>query len=68
MQLNGSWYAVDCTWDDPIIVGTGILSNSSKYKYFLKGENEFNKTHIPNGQFTEGGKIFEFPSLSINNY
>lgn len=68
VQLNDSWYAVDCTWDDPIIIGPGILSNSSKYKYFLKGENEFNKTHFPNGQFTEDGKVFEFPSLSVNNY
>lgn len=68
VQLGEDWYAVDCTWDDPIIVGPGILSNSSKYKYFLKGENEFNKTHFPNGQFSENGKIFKFPSLSINNY
>ena len=68
VQLNGIWYAVDCTWDDPILIGSGILSNSSKYKYFLKGEEEFNKTHMPNGQFTENGKVFTFPTLSTNNY
>lgn len=68
VQLNGRWYAIDCTWDDPILVGSGYLSNSSKYKYFLKGEDEFNKSHTPEGQFTEGGKIFEYPSLSKTDY
>lgn len=68
VQLNNTWYAIDCTWDDPIIIGGGFLTNSSKYKYFLKGETEFSKTHIPNGQFTECGKIFEFPALSQTNY
>ncbi|MCI8617756.1 MAG: hypothetical protein HFJ60_05920 [Clostridia bacterium] len=68
VQLNDKWYGVDCTWDDPIIIGPGFLSNSSKYKYFLKGKNEFSKTHVPNGQFTENGKIFEFPSLSEVDY
>lgn len=68
VQLNGNWYAIDCTWDDPILIGSGYLSNSSKYKYFLKGENDFNQTHTPEGQFTEGGKIFEYPVLSQINY
>lgn len=68
VELNNIWYAVDCTWDDPIIEGYGFLTNSSKYKYFLKGEREFTGTHMPNGQFTENGKIFTYPTLSTNNY
>ena len=68
VELNGIWYAVDCTWDDPIIIGPGFLINSSKYKYFLKGQEQFKKTHIPNGQFTEEGKVFEFPNLNESNY
>lgn len=68
VQLNGIWYAIDCTWDDPILSGPGFISNSAKYKYFLKGEIEFNKTHFPNGQFTEDGKVFEFPLLSQMDY
>ena len=68
VELDGKWYAIDCTWDDPIIIGGGKLSNSAKYKYFLKGESEFNQSHFPSGQFTENGKVFEYPSLSINNY
>ena len=68
VQLNGNWYAVDVTWDDPILVGGGILTNSSKYKYFLKGASEFNTSHVSDGQFTEGGKIFSYPELSEQNY
>lgn len=68
VQLNNTWYAVDCTWDDPILIGGGFLTNSSKYKYFLKGEKEFNESHLPNGQFTENGKVFTFPNLSQVNY
>lgn len=68
VQLNGLWYAIDCTWDDPIIIGSGFLNNSLKYKYFLVGENEFSKSHMPNGQFTENGKVFEFPNLNKIDY
>ena len=36
VQLNGIWYAVDCTWDDPIIIGNGKINESIKYQYFFK--------------------------------
>lgn len=68
VQINDVWYAVDCTWDDPILIGGGFLTKAHKYKYFLKGEDQFNKTHFPNGQFTENGKVFEFPILSQVDY
>ena len=68
VEINSNWYAVDCTWDDPIVVGGGNLPQSSKYKYFLKGANEFNQDHIASGQFTEGGKVFTYPSLSSSSY
>lgn len=68
VQLNENWYAVDCTWDDPILVGGAILTNSVKYQYFLKGTYIFSKNHTPNGQFTDGGKIFEYPNLSAQDY
>lgn len=67
VQLNGNWYAIDCTWDDPIST-TGYVSQSSKYRYFLKGSNEFLQDHTPNRQFTEGGKIFNYPVLSEQDF
>ena len=45
--LGNRWYAVDVTWDDPIVTG-GVLTKSMKYKYFLKGQNSFNKNHFAN--------------------
>ena len=63
VQSNGTWYAVDTTWDDPVVVGGGTVSQSSKYKYFMKNANEFNADHFANGQFTEGGKVFSYPEI-----
>lgn len=68
VQIDGIWYGIDCTWDDPIIAGPQVFSNLYRYKYFLKGEEKFKQTHNPNGEFTKGGKVFKFPSLSQTNY
>lgn len=68
VQLNQKWNAIDVTWDDPVIIGSGTINDSYKYKYFLKGSSEFNKDRVEKGQFTEGGKVFTYPTLSISNY
>ena len=67
VQLNGNWYAIDCTWDDPVS-STGYVSQNSKYRYFLKGSNDFSKDHKPSGQFTEGGKVFSYPEISGTDF
>ena len=67
VNLDGNWYAVDVTWDDPILIGGGRLSDEYKYKYFLKGSNSFLKDHYENGNIVEGVK-FNYPILSQNNY
>lgn len=69
VELNGTWYEVDVTWDDPIIIGNGgWVSNSTKYKYFLKGTDTFEKDHKLSYQFSDGGKIFSYPSISKSDY
>ena len=68
VKLNNSWYAVDTTWDDPIIIGGGILNKKSKYRYFLKGKETMDQDHIASGQFTEGGKEFAYPNLSETDF
>lgn len=68
VQLNGAWYAVDTTWDDPVVVGGGTASEESKYKYFLVGREIMDQDHSPSGQFTDDGKIFSYPNLSNANY
>ena len=68
VSIDGSWYAVDTTWDDPVVQGGGILLSSHKHKYYLKGLATISKDHIVNGQFTDGGKIFSYPSLNNSDY
>lgn len=68
VEIEGKWYAIDATWDDPVIIGNGTLSQSFKYRYFLKGSNEMAKDHTPSNTFTDGGKEFTYPSLSLENY
>lgn len=68
VQINGAWYAVDVTWDDPTIIGNGIVPKSTYSRYFLRGSKNFNDTHFPNGQVSEGGKIFSYPELSAEDY
>ena len=66
--LNGDWYAIDVTWDDPIIIGEGTVSEDTNYKYFLKGANSFLITHTPDGYLSQNSIEFKFPTLNNNDY
>lgn len=68
VKLNEKWYAVDVTWDDPVITGGGKLTNKARYEYFLRGSQTMSKNHIPSGKFTQDGRTFEYPELSIEDY
>ena len=68
VQLDGKWYAIDVTWDDPIILGNGYVTDDTFYKHFLKGENTFMKTHKPDGYLSQNSMEFTFPELSKEDY
>lgn len=68
VQIDNEWYAIDVTWDDPIIKGSGLVTNDIKYKYFLKGSNDFFKDHTEKGKILNNGIEFTFPTLSTQNY
>ena len=68
VKLNGKWYAVDVTWDDPIILGGGVASEETKHKYFLKGSQEFYKNHTEKLTISSSGRTFSLPKLELNNY
>lgn len=68
INFNNKWYAIDVTWDDPIVRGLGYVGNDVKYKYFLKGSRVMDKDHFKSGQFTKEGQVYTYPTLSINNY
>ena len=67
VQINDTWYAIDVTWDDPVVDG-GEQTNEMKYKYFLKGSDEFFKEHTEDGKISENSITFKFPTLSTQNY
>lgn len=68
VQLYGKWYAIDTTWDDPIVKGIGYISNSVKHRYFLVGSNEMNKNHFSNGQMTANGQKFVYPAIESSSF
>ena len=67
IKLDGNWYGVDVTWDDPIIVG-GFSKNIIRHDYFCKGSNVFNESHVASSQISNGGKYFKLPTLSNKKY
>lgn len=67
VQLDGKWYAMDITWDDPIIIGNGYVGNKLNYNYYLKGSNEFFENHTEDGNII-GDAHFKYPTLSVTNY
>ena len=49
IQLNGNWYYVDATWDDPIILSSNPyvpVSGYEKYDYFCLNEDAILADHI----------------------
>ena len=68
VEVANAWYQLDATWDDPVIVGKGVVFNKTKYKYFLKGTATFDRDHKISRQFTDEGKIFNYPELSRSDY
>ena len=68
VYLNDQWYAIDVTWDDPIIIGDGYIPDDTMYQYFLKGRNTFLTTHVEDGYLTDNSLEFAFPELSASDY
>lgn len=67
IQLNGNWYGIDLTWDDPVVVG-GPSKNIIRHNYFLKGYSTFASSHKIENKVSENGMSFSYPNLSSNNY
>lgn len=62
VKINEVWYAVDVTWDDPIISNNGELNNESRYKYFCQGDN-ITTNHFVTSKITSTGQEFIYPEL-----
>ena len=68
VEIEGSWYAVDVTWDDPVVIGGGKLPKRERQKHLLKGSETFNKNHQETGKVSDSGKVFTYPKLSEEEY
>lgn len=68
VKIEDKWYFVDATWDDPIIIGNGVLTIRNKRKYLLKGTDSFASSHKEEYQFTENGKTFNYPEINKYDY
>ena len=67
VKVDGQWYAVDTTWDDPVIIGGGQQRTIST-KYFLVGSNTLFNDHTETGKIVGNYFAFQYPTLSVNNY
>ena len=67
VNLYGSWYAIDCTWDDPIVQGISEENKKIYYDYFLKNGKTFDD-HTRFETFYGTNLIINYPELSLNNY
>ncbi|WFR57203.1 transglutaminase domain-containing protein [Anaerocolumna sp. AGMB13025] len=48
VKLDGKWYNIDCTWDDPLTIDGKHIST---YDYFLKSDEDF-KGHTRDTEFS----------------
>lgn len=63
VELDGKWYGVDVTWDDPIILGNGYIRDEVRYANFLRGSKKFFKSHKEDGYLSSNSIKFEFPEI-----
>ncbi len=52
VKLEGEWYAIDVTWDDPV----GDV-DQIRYDYFLMGSKQITKDHLPS-------ETYDYPELA----
>lgn len=68
IKVDGVWYALDVTWNDPVFVGgVGRVTDDIRYRYFLNGSNKFFEDHFEDGNIV-GDSNFQYPKLSVLNY
>lgn len=72
VQIGGSWYGADVTWDDPLVKGvSGAKSGYENERYLLVGSGtevrgmSFSSSHPATNQAANGGVAFDNgPTLS----
>lgn len=58
VRINGEWYQVDCTWDDPLVNGMVVTgSGNLSYTYFLLTDKEMYYDHTLDTEYTKNVKV-----------
>ena len=68
VKVENRWYAVDVTWDDPIILGGGTLTNEIRYAHFLVGRSKLFENHTEDGFIIGETYSFKYPRLNLTDY
>ena len=70
VQLNGNWYGVDATMDDPIgnlSVKDGV-DGYENHEYLLVGQSVMDRHHVPSSVMSEANYEFYYPTLAIDDF
>lgn len=54
VQLDGNWYHLDLTWDDPV----GVQDSKIRYSYYLKTDEELRVDHKWTRQYPAANKNY----------
>ena len=77
VKINGEWYVIDATWDDPIVLDkngkiktTGIkgVDGGECETYLLVGRDIIGRNWHESGQVSSGSMIFEYPDIADYSY
>lgn len=71
VQLDGKWYGVDATMDDPYtkkpVTSTGV-DGYENHEYLLRGDLMMGQKHVPIGIMSSADYEFSYPTLCIEDY
>ncbi|MBR5336702.1 MAG: Ig-like domain-containing protein [Lachnospiraceae bacterium] len=75
VKLDGAWYAVDVTWDDPVVKGSSkVVSGKERTDYFLVGSTtkidgkNFSVSHVADDYAGIAGSTLKYPTLATTAY
>ena len=64
---GNAWYAVDATFDDPVVPGNDdVNSGKETNEYLMSGADEMNRQHVPSGDMSDCGFEFTYPPLQMS--
>ena len=68
VQIDGKWYGVDITHDDPVIKGSNNKNSTYETREFcLVGELDLAQRHVPSGIMSTANYEFTYPKLELED-